>query len=54
MALGSTQPPIQWVSGALSFGVKLLGHEADHSLANSAEFKKNVIYTATLPYFFVA
>jgi hypothetical protein len=27
-ALGPTQPPIQWVPGALSLGVKQLGHEA--------------------------
>jgi len=31
LALGPTQPPIQWVPGALSLGVKQLGHEADHS-----------------------
>jgi hypothetical protein len=30
-ALGLTQPPIQWVPGALSLEVKWLGHEADHS-----------------------
>jgi hypothetical protein len=29
-ALGSTQPPIQWVTGALSPGVKRPGREADH------------------------
>jgi len=29
-ALGSTQPPIQWVPGALSLGVKRSGREADH------------------------
>jgi hypothetical protein len=29
-ALGPTQPPIQWVPGALSPGVKLRGREADH------------------------
>jgi len=28
MALGHTQPPIQQVPGALSLGVKQLGHEA--------------------------
>jgi hypothetical protein len=30
-ALGPTQPPIQWVPGALSSGVKGPGREADHS-----------------------
>jgi hypothetical protein len=37
MALGPTQPPIQCVPGALSLGVKQLGHEADHSPPSSAE-----------------
>jgi hypothetical protein len=40
MALGPTQPPIQWVLGALSLGVKRPGHEADHSPPSSAEFKE--------------
>jgi len=30
-ALGPTQPPIQWVPGALSLGVKWSGCEADRS-----------------------
>jgi hypothetical protein len=30
-ALVPTQPPIQWVQGALSLGVKRPGREADHS-----------------------
>jgi hypothetical protein len=29
--LGPTQPPIQWVSEALSPGLKQLGREADHT-----------------------
>jgi hypothetical protein len=29
--LGSTQPPVQWVPGAVSHGVKQLEREADHS-----------------------
>jgi hypothetical protein len=30
-ALGPNQPPIQWVPGALSLGVKRLGREADYT-----------------------
>jgi hypothetical protein len=41
-ALGPTQPPIQWVPGALSLGVKRLGREADHSPSSSAEVKECV------------
>jgi hypothetical protein len=51
---GATQPPIQWVPGALSLGVKRLGREADHSLPASAEVKKMWIYTSTPPYSFMA
>jgi hypothetical protein len=32
MALGSTQPPIQWVPGALSLGVERPEREADTHL----------------------
>jgi hypothetical protein len=39
-ALGPTQPPIQWVSGALSLGVKRPGREADHSPPSSIEVKE--------------
>jgi hypothetical protein len=39
-ALGPTQPPIQWVPGALSLGVKRLGREADHSPPSSADVKE--------------
>jgi hypothetical protein len=41
-ALGPTQPPVQWVPGALSLGVKRLGREADHSLPSSTEVKEYV------------
>jgi hypothetical protein len=34
-ALGPPQPPIQWVSGALSLGVKRPGREANHSPPSS-------------------
>jgi hypothetical protein len=40
MALRPTQPPIQWVPGALSLGVKRPGREADHSPPSSAEVKE--------------
>jgi hypothetical protein len=48
-ALGPTQPPIQWVPGALSLGVKQLGREVDHSPPSSAEVKNVWSYTSTLP-----
>jgi hypothetical protein len=54
LALGSTQPPIQLVPGALSLGVKQLGCEADHSTPASTKVKKMWIYTSTLPYTFMA
>jgi hypothetical protein len=38
--LGPTQPPIQWVPGALSLGVKRQGREADHSPLSSAEVEE--------------
>jgi hypothetical protein len=37
--LEPTQPPMQWVLGALSLGVKQLGHDADHSPPSSAKVK---------------
>jgi hypothetical protein len=45
-----TQPPIQWVPGALSLGVKRLGREADHSPPSSAEVKNAWSYTSTILY----
>jgi len=39
-ALGHTQPPIQWVRGTLSLGIKRPGREADHSPPSSAEVKE--------------
>jgi hypothetical protein len=41
-ALGPTQPPRQWVTWALSLGVKRPGREADHSPSSSAEVKECV------------
>jgi hypothetical protein len=39
-ALGPTQPPIQWVPGAVSLEIKWPGREVDHSPLSSAEVKK--------------
>jgi hypothetical protein len=41
-ALRPTQPPIQWVPGALSLGVKRSEREANHSPPSSAELKECV------------
>jgi hypothetical protein len=52
-ALGATQPPIQWVPGALSLGVKWPGREADHSPLSSAELKNGGAIPPP-PYVFMA
>jgi hypothetical protein len=41
-ALGPTQPPIQWVPGALSLGAKRSGRESYQSPPSSAKVKKCV------------
>jgi hypothetical protein len=46
-ALESTQPPIQWVPGALSPRVKRAGRESDHSPPSIAEVKNAWSYTST-------
>jgi hypothetical protein len=38
-ALGSTQPPTQWVQGAISLGAQRPGCEADHSPPSTAKVK---------------
>jgi hypothetical protein len=51
-ALGPTQPPIQWVPGAPSLGVKRPGREAEHSSPSSAEVKERVelhLYSPNTP-----
>jgi hypothetical protein len=48
-ALGPTQPPIQWVPGALSLGVKRPGSETDHSPLSSSDVKNACNYTSTTP-----
>jgi hypothetical protein len=40
--LGPTQPPIQWVSEALTLGVERLGREAEHSSPSRSDVKKCV------------
>jgi hypothetical protein len=49
-ALVPTKPPIQWVLGALSLGVKQPGHEADHSPPSSAKVKNAWSSTYTPQY----
>jgi hypothetical protein len=39
-ALGPTQPPIQWIPGALSLEIKRPGREADHSPPSNAKVKE--------------
>jgi hypothetical protein len=53
-ALGSTQPPIQWVPCTLSPVVKWPGREVDHSPPASAEVKKMWIYTSNPSYALMA
>jgi hypothetical protein len=52
--LGLIQPPIEWIPGALSPGVKRMGCKSDHSPPTSAEAKNAWIYTSTSPYAFMA
>jgi hypothetical protein len=53
-ALGPTQPPIQWVPGVLSLGVKRPWREADHSPTSSAEVKNEWSCTSIPQYVFMA
>jgi hypothetical protein len=49
LAQGPIQSPIQRVLEALSWGVKQLGYEADHSCPSSAEVNSAWSYTSTPP-----
>jgi hypothetical protein len=51
--LEPTQPPIQWVPGALSLGLKRPQCEADHSPSSSAEVKNACSYTSIPQYAFM-
>jgi hypothetical protein len=53
-ALEPTQPPIQWVPGALSLGVKRPGREDDYSSPSSAEVKECVELPPLPQYAFMA
>jgi hypothetical protein len=53
-ALGLTQPPIQWVLGVLSPGVKQPGHKDDCSPPSSTKVKNMWSYTSTPQYVFMA
>jgi len=48
-AVGPTQPTIQWVLGAFTMEVKLLGREADPSPPSSTEVKNTWSCTSTPP-----
>jgi hypothetical protein len=48
--IGPTQPPIQWVTEAISLGVKRPGRKADHSPQSSAEVKNAWSYTLLAQY----
>jgi len=47
--LGPTQPPTQWVPGALFVEVKLSESEADYSPPSSVKVKNAWRYTSTPP-----
>jgi hypothetical protein len=49
LAMGPTQPPIQWAPGVLSLGIKQPRCEANNSTPSSAEVKNAWRYTATTP-----
>jgi hypothetical protein len=53
-ALVPTRPPIQWVQGSLSLGLKRPGREADHSPPSSPEVKNAWRYTSIPEYVFMA
>jgi hypothetical protein len=53
-ALWPNQLLMQWVTGAISLGVKRPGREADYSPPSSVEAKNAWSYTSTTQYVFMA
>jgi hypothetical protein len=53
LALGSIQPPIQWIPRDLSSVIKRPRREADHSHPACAKVNKIWVYTSTPPYAFM-
>jgi hypothetical protein len=51
---GAHPPPLQWIPGALSLGVKRPGREVDHLPSSSAEVKNAWSYNSTPQYAFMA
>jgi len=52
--LEPTQPPVQWVTGVLSLGLKQPEREASHSPPSSAEFEECVELYLNPQYAFMA
>jgi hypothetical protein len=52
--VGPTQPPVQWVRGALCLELKRPWHEGNHSPSCSAEIKNAWNCTSTPPYVLIA
>jgi hypothetical protein len=53
LVLGPTQPPIEWLPGALSLGVKRPGRKVDHPPPSTAQEKNMWHYTSTPQYVFM-
>jgi hypothetical protein len=54
LALGFTQPSIQWIPDTLSPGVKRPGREAEHSPPSVTEVENAWSYTSTPAYIIMA
>jgi hypothetical protein len=47
LPLGPTQPPVEWLPGALSLGVKKQRHDTDHSPPSAAEVSNGEAISTT-------